>query len=143
MQGSGVEIPAEAAARVEELWASHIGTMLFRSPEELPAGQEFAEGSVTKAEVNRYERDPRARAACLAHWGPCCSVCDLDFGERYGQLGRGFIHVHHLRELSTVGADYRVDPVTDLRPVCPNCHAMLHRRRPVLTIDELRECLSG
>jgi HNH endonuclease len=111
---------------------------IFHSPEEPPEGQTFPEGAVTRVEVNRYERDHRARRLCLAHWGPHCAVCDLDFGERYGPLGRGFIHVHHTLELSSVGPGYQVDPVNDLRPVCPNCHSMLHRRRPALSIDELR-----
>jgi 5-methylcytosine-specific restriction enzyme A len=138
LQGSGVELPPAAAAVLEELWANRTDTVLFRSPDELPSDGSFPEGSVVRAEVNRYERDARARAACLAHWGPRCSVCGLNFEECYGAIGRGFIHVHHLRELSSVGADYRVDPISDLRPVCPNCHAMLHRRRPALSIDELR-----
>lgn len=142
MQGSGVKVPPDAAVRLEELWAEYSDDGLFRSPEELPPDEEFPEGSVTRAEVNRYERDPRARAACLDHWGCRCSVCDLDFEERYGTLGGGFIHVHHLKELSTVGAGYHVDPVKDLRPVCPNCHAMLHRQRPALTIKKLKATLA-
>lgn len=142
IQGSGVELDHAAAALVEDLWAGHTGGLLFHSREEVPANASYSEGAVTRAEVNRYERDPRARAACLSHWGAKCAACGLDFEERYGSLGRGFIHVHHLRELSTVGDDYRVDPVGDLRPVCPNCHAMLHRRRPALTIAELQVLIS-
>jgi 5-methylcytosine-specific restriction enzyme A len=96
---------------------------------------------VEQVQVNRYERDRRARRLCLAHWGSRCVVCGLDFGERYGPLGQDFIHVHHVLELSSVGPGYRVDPVNDLRPVCPNCHAMIHRRRPALSIDEVRQLL--
>jgi hypothetical protein len=114
----------------------------YRSPEEPPAQQSFPEGAVTQVTVNKYERDPRARRACLDHFGYRCSVCDLDFEERYGELGRGFIHVPHLRELSTVGPDYRVDPLDDLRPVCPNCHAMLHKVSPAMSVEELRRRLS-
>jgi hypothetical protein len=113
----------------------------FHSPEEYPGGQTYPEGAVRKIEVNRYERDQRARRLCLATWGATCAVCEIDFGERYGQLGQGFIHVHHTLELSSVGPGYQVDPVNDLVPVCPNCHAMLHRRRPALSIDELRDHL--
>jgi predicted HNH restriction endonuclease len=69
------------------------------------------------------------------------SVCDLDFEDRYGDMGKDFIHVHHLKELSSVGPGYEVDPIDDLRPVCPNCHAMLHKRRPAFTPDELRRIL--
>jgi 5-methylcytosine-specific restriction enzyme A len=93
-------------------------------------------------EVNRYERDQRARRRCLQHWGYRCAVCDLSFEERYGTLGRTFIHVHHLLELSQVPPGYKVDPVNDLRPVCPNCHAMIHRGPgPALAVDELRRQL--
>jgi 5-methylcytosine-specific restriction protein A len=70
-------------------------------------------------------------------------VCGLDFGERYGALGEGFIHVHHLTELASIGREYEVDPVRDLRPVCPNCHAMLHRTDPALSPEELRAILEG
>jgi 5-methylcytosine-specific restriction protein A len=93
--------------------------------------------------VNKYERDPRARQLCLNHYGYCCSVCGLDFSERYGELGAGFIHVHHLKELSAVGQGYNVDPVADLRPVCPNCHAMLHKVSPAMPVEELKQKLRG
>ncbi len=55
--------------------------------------------------------------------------------------GVGFIHVHHKVELSSIGREYVVDPIEDLVPVCPNCHAMLHTRKPALTIDGLRAIL--
>jgi 5-methylcytosine-specific restriction protein A len=65
----------------------------------------------------------------------------MDFASRYGPLGNGFIHVHHLMALHTVPEGYRVNPIADLVPLCPNCHAMVHRRDPMLTIDELRDLL--
>ena len=135
--------PPDAAGRLEATLAdpSAESEGIFRSPEEIPEGQTFSEGTLERVEVNRYERDRRARRLCLARWGYRCSVCDLDFGERYGDLGQDFIHVHHTMELSSVGPGYRVDPVNDLRPVCPNCHAMVHRHRPALTVDELRQIL--
>lgn len=107
-------------------------------------GQTMPEGATTHAEVLRYERSDSARAACLQHFGYRCQVCNLDFEERYGELGRGFMHVHHIVPLHEVAgiANYRVNPINDLRPVCPNCHAMLHRRKDrTLTVEELRELL--
>ena len=93
-------------------------------------------------EINRYERDPRARKACLDHHGYRCAVCQFSFEERYGPLGRNYIHVHHTLELSKVPPGYRVNPVTDLVPLCPNCHAMIHRGTgPALTVDELKQQL--
>jgi 5-methylcytosine-specific restriction protein A len=93
--------------------------------------------------VNAYERDPRARKACLAHHGTNCSVCGFNFESRYGKIGEGFIHVHHLVPLSEVGEDYEVDPIADLLPVCPNCHAMLHRSDPPLSPAGLRRRIKG
>lgn len=63
----------------------------------------------------------------------------MNFEERYGEIGKGFIHVHHEVEISTIGEDYEIDPIDDLKPVCPNCHAMLHKRKPAYSIDELKE----
>jgi 5-methylcytosine-specific restriction protein A len=53
----------------------------------------------------------------------------------------GFTHVHHLKAISMVGPDYECDPIQDLRPVCPNCHAVIHRREPPYTIDEVHGLL--
>jgi 5-methylcytosine-specific restriction protein A len=139
LQGSGVIVPAQSERRLHRLWDDYVRSSVYRSPEEPPAG--FPEGAVRRVEVNRYERDRRARAACIAHHGTVCSVCGIDFETTYGALGRGFIHVHHLTEISTVGSGYEVDPVKDLRPICPNCHAMVHREVPALSIARLRSRL--
>jgi 5-methylcytosine-specific restriction protein A len=59
----------------------------------------------------------------------------------YGPIGEGRIHVHHLRELAEVKQAHSINPIKDLRPVCPNCHMMLHSKRPALSIDELKKHL--
>ncbi len=110
-------------------------------PENAPLGRRYEEGAVQRVAVNAYERSAAARAVCIAHWGIRCVVCSLSFDETYGETGRGFIHVHHVIPLSSVPAGYKVDPVRDLAPVCPNCHAMLHTSDPPLSIEELRERL--
>lgn len=46
--------------------------------------------------------------------------------------------VHHLQEISSIGEEYEVNPIEDLRPVCPNCHAMLHKRDPAYSIADLK-----
>jgi hypothetical protein len=107
-------------------------------PDELPAGEPVREGAARTVTVNAYERDPAARARCIAHHGTRCGVCGMAFGERYGPVAAEFIHVHHLRPLAEVGAEHEVDPVADLRPVCPNCHAVLHLRTPAYSIEEAR-----
>jgi 5-methylcytosine-specific restriction protein A len=101
----------------------------------------YTEGAGKTVTVNRYERDNDARAACIVHYGPCCQVCGFAFADRYGAIGEGFIHVHHIVPLSEIGREYLVDPIQDLRPVCPNCHAMLHKRTPAYSVEELRAML--
>lgn len=101
----------------------------------------MVEGAVKLTQVVSFERNAKARAACIREYGLDCSACGMNFAERYGEIGDGFIHVHHLREISSVGAEYVVDPVEDLRPLCPNCHAMAHRRKPALSVSELRSLL--
>lgn len=56
-------------------------------------------------------------------------------------MGKGFIHVHHIVPLHTIKSDYVVNCATDLIPVCPNCHAILHKsvKGKFLTAEELRE----
>ncbi|BAX58650.1 hypothetical protein BSFP_014670 [Burkholderia stabilis] len=104
--------------------------------------RKFIEGATRQVLVNQYERDWRARAACIQHWGAVCYVCRFDFQKTYGEMGRGFIHVHHLTDIASIGTEYEVDPHADLRPVCPNCHAMLHTQRPAMDIDELKAMLA-
>ncbi|MBK7495215.1 MAG: HNH endonuclease [Candidatus Omnitrophica bacterium] len=79
--------------------------------------------------------------ACSRVHGLDCTVCGLNFEARYGELGKGFIHVHHLKPLALTDGEYELNPVADLRPVCPNCHAMLHRPEQTLSIEELRATL--
>lgn len=104
-------------------------------PDEVPST--LKEGSKKTITVNAYERNPKARTDCLGHYGFSCAVCDFRFFDFYGDRGKGFIHVHHLKALSEVDDEYEIDPIKDLRPVCPNCHAMLHRKGNI-SIDELK-----
>jgi 5-methylcytosine-specific restriction enzyme A len=146
LQASGVQLPDAQVSALEELWEAHlqvVGRETTRGPDEVSRSEGFPEGAVTQVLVNRYERDPRARSACLDHYGYDCSVCGFDFTKGYGSLGDAYIHVHHIKDLSMLGPDYQVDPVEDLRPVCPNCHAMLHKRRPALSIEELQPQVRG
>lgn len=100
------------------------------------------EGAVHEVLMTRYERDPRARKACILHYGTKCFVCDMSFEQKYGSIGIGFIHIHHLKPLSQFGGPIDIDPIKDLRPVCPNCHAMLHKGDPVFSIEELKNIIS-
>lgn len=110
-------------------------------PEEIAEPERVIEGAERSITVNIYERDPNARRKCIAHWGLTCVTCGFDFLRVYGELGDGFIHVHHLKPLSEIGQRYELSPIEDLRPMCPNCHAMIHRSSPAMTIDELRRII--
>ena len=92
--------------------------------------------------MNAYEWDPRARQLCIARYGTDCAICGFSFGETYGKVGEGFIHVHHLRPLSDIGEAYEVNPVADLCPVCPNCHAVIHHGGRLRSVEEVRQLLS-
>lgn len=96
------------------------------------------EGAKTRIEVNRYERSPVNRAACIEHYGSSCQCCGFDFQKVYGELAEGYIEVHHRTPVSKLGPDYVVDPVNDLIPFCSNCHAAAHRRDPPVPVDELK-----
>jgi len=91
-------------------------------PDEVGGSETFREGAIRQVTVNAYERDPIARDRCIERYGCRCSVCQLTLEEVYGEIGRDFIHVHHLRPLSDIAEEYEVDPIAELRPVCPNCH---------------------
>lgn len=106
--------------------------------DELPSRDEYVEGAALQVLVNRYERSSEARRACLDYWGATCGVCEMDFKEVYGLDGERGIHVHHLMPLSQIRSEYKIDPINDLRPVCPNCHAALHSEDPPLSLDTLR-----
>lgn len=135
--------PPEWGNRAIRYWAkARRYSEMNLYPDEIAADEIFLEGAKTQVTVNKYERDPRARAKCISLYGLTCFVCGFDFGRRYGELGVGFIHVHHTKPLSEVGRGYKLDPKKHLRPVCPNCHAMLHHQKPALSIEKLKALLT-
>ncbi len=107
-------------------------------PEEISETEGSYEGARKQISVNTYERDRTARDKCLQHHGTSCAVCEKDMSEIYGPVAAGLIHVHHLKPLSEIKEDYQVNPIADLRPVCPNCHAVIHRRKPPYKIEEVK-----
>jgi predicted HNH restriction endonuclease len=106
-------------------------------PHELPGDGPFVEGAVSQVLLNRYERDRAARDACIRLRGALCVACRFDFGATYGPQFRGLIEVHHVVPLSQIRGAYTVDPATDLVPLCPNCHLLVHQYTPPLTVDAL------
>jgi 5-methylcytosine-specific restriction protein A len=102
-----------------------------------------SEGDASEVMRKIFKRNPNARADCLKHHGYRCKACGFDFQKTYGHIGREYIHVHHLTEISSIGEKYIIDPINDLVPVCPNCHAMLHQKRPAMKIEELAQIVKG
>lgn len=104
--------------------------------------EEYEEGSLLDCHGSKYERNRKARNECLEYYGYTCRVCGFDFEKQYGDIGRNFIEVHHRTEISSYsGEKHKIDHINDLIPVCSNCHSMLHRTRPTLSIDELKRFL--
>ena len=108
------------------------------SPSVVQDEKSHYEGTPRFVKLTKYERDPSARLECIKFYGAACQVCEVDFGKTYGSDVKGLIHVHHLTPLASIGKQYQIDPVQDLRPVCPNCHAVIHSRKPAYTIEQVR-----
>jgi 5-methylcytosine-specific restriction protein A len=108
-------------------------------PEELlQEDAKLYEGASTQVLVNKYERNISARRICLDRYGYDCQICTFNFLKKYGQIGKEFIQVHHIKALSSIGEEYQIDPIKDLVPVCPNCHSVIHIKNPCYTLDEVR-----
>jgi 5-methylcytosine-specific restriction protein A len=101
---------------------------------------EFIEGATKKILVNKYERNYKLREKCIELFGCLCTICSFNFEEFYGLQGKGFIEVHHITPISAIGHDYIAHP-DELRPVCSNCHSMIHRYKPFLQINELKDLI--
>jgi len=103
----------------------------------------YIEGAVTTKTVNAYERNPKARKECIAHYGAICVACSFDFEKTYGKAGQGYIEVHHLLPLATLPIGYAVNPIRDMVPLCANCHAIAHRKQPPFTPQEIQKMVNS
>ena len=139
-QASGLEIPPDIAVKLEKVWREFSPD----SSETEDIGysdDDYSEGEGKKTErlINYYERKPKLRKKAIECHGTKCVVCGFDFGDRYGDRGEGFIEVHHLRPVSSLGEEEKINPKTDMTVLCPNCHRMIHRdRNNILTVDGLK-----
>lgn len=141
-QSSGISIRPDVAAALEAEWSRRTGHAFCALPEEAEA-HDLLEGQIRRISVDRFERDGKARRACIEHYGCECAACGLTLSSVYGDVAAHFIHVHHLLPLASVRRRHRVDPIRDLRPVCPNCHAVIHLKSPPFSIDEVRALVEG
>lgn len=142
-QSSGISIKSELSEELESVWFDFLTTQNVRFNPFSSSNDEnqktYTEGTPNQVRLTKYERNPYARAKCIEHFGLSCAVCELNFENAYGAIGKDFIHVHHIRQISDVGKSYQVNPIKDLIPVCPNCHAMIHMRKNPYSIEEIKE----
>jgi hypothetical protein len=109
----------------------------------VPTQIALEEGGTKTVELTIYERNSIARRACIAHYGPTCQACDMNYEEKYGPIGKGLICVHHVIPLSAIRAEYQVDPIRDLIPLCADCHQVVHRRDPPYSVAEIKSAIEG
>jgi len=122
----------------------HLGKMPVY-PDDIPDDSvDYKEGKKKSVIINTYERNPAARQACIEHYGAVCFICNFDAGLKYGVECEGLIVVHHLKMISEIYNEYVIDPINDLRPVCPNCHMIIHSNKDGLySIKKIKEMLTS
>ena len=103
----------------------------------------YTDGSKKKYYTTRYERNINNRKKAIELHGTRCMVCGFDFEITYGERGKDYIELHHLKPLSYIGEEVEVNPRIDLAVVCSNCHRMIHRKRnEIVSIEELKEIIA-
>lgn len=133
LQEHGLKAAPQGPIKLNEALEPYISSIFSTAndeyfPETIESSPEIFEGIKKQVSVNKYERSSIARAKCIEAHGHSCKICNFNFEETYGELGKEFIHVHHITPIHSIGKNYKIDYVNDLIPVCPNCHAMLHRQ---------------
>ncbi|MEN2283126.1 HNH endonuclease [Algoriphagus sp. SE2] len=98
------------------------------------------EGGIKVRISKSIERNSKLRQEALNIHGYKCQVCSFDFELIYGEWGKEFAEVHHVKPLSELkGQKQETNSKTDLAVLCANCHRMVHRKNGItLTLDELR-----
>lgn len=96
------------------------------------------EGRLMESKVLRRQRNRVARERCLIESGCKCYVCGFDFEKVYGEIGKGFLEVHHKRPISTYDEEHEI-PQSELVALCSNCHSMVHHGKTLLDVDVLKE----
>lgn len=128
-------------------WAIRASAKTFpaatESLKEIDKEEEFVEGKILTRLHWLRERNQTAvenkKLSVLRSTGSlACEACDFDFYGVYGDIGHGFAECHHIILLSDLHRGMKTK-LSDLAIVCSNCHRMLHKTRPWMTIDQLRK----
>lgn len=138
---SDTDVERLAVNTASYLFALLLALLPIEEIEEFPDTVGRSEGTKISTIATRYERNLANRTACIVYHGTCCSACGFDFGSTYGDLGEGYIEVHHRTPLALMEGTARVDPIRDLIPLCSNCHSMVHRHTPPIPVEDLRNLL--
>jgi len=134
-----VTLPPSYAPGLRRLWRDWGPTTT--GPAEVVGGT-LPPGAVSAVQVDRYERDPDARRACLAFHGTSCAACGFSFESSYGEAAAAALAVHHVVPPAVLDGGYQPDPLADLVPLCHNCHAVAHMVNPPRTVSELRTIIA-
>jgi hypothetical protein len=98
------------------------------------------EGAPKQQLLTKYERSRINRSLCLAFHGYDCKACGISLRDKYGDVARSYIHVHHLNPIAAAGT-MTPDPINDMVPLCPNCHGVAHLRNPPYTPEEINKMI--
>ncbi|MEH7483963.1 HNH endonuclease [Neobacillus drentensis] len=147
---SGKGITEKEANLITEYGFSTIGDVIRKFTEGERIGfteddEGFPEGKIKLMQHLVRERNPEViklakERFIQLHGKLFCEVCNFDFREHYGDIGEGYIEGHHTKPVSEMGEGEETK-VDDIALVCSNCHRMLHRKRPWLSINQLKELL--
>lgn len=129
--------------KFESFFKSVVAARQALDNDKLPDEIDLIEGAKVTIEVNKYERNYKARAQCLAHYGAVCTVCGFNAKDVYGDDFDGMIDVHHIHPLSLSDGARTVNPISDLIPVCSNCHKAIHFRNRTRSIKVIKDALNS
>lgn len=129
------------------VWLKYNDKVDCTIPEELNENIKYTEGTSKTIVVNAYERNAKAKKACIEYYGNDykCQICGFKFADKYGAEFKKKIHVHHIKPISEIGKEYKIDPKKDLLPVCPNCHMILHSKGngQTYSVEEVKTMLKN
>ncbi|MCC3273440.1 restriction endonuclease [Arthrobacter zhangbolii] len=142
---TGGTVPPAGLPPLRRAWSVHLASLDLAHTDPLAPLPGTTDPRVRSARpVNRYEHDAAARRVCLAFHGGSCAACGIVPRERYGPGAEHVLQIHHLLPGADLSDGYELDPVSDLVPLCPTCHAVAHTRVPVpYTPAEVRRMLAG
>ena len=75
-----------------------------------------------------------------------CIVCGFNFVVNYGEIGKDVIEIHHLKPMHLMDVEGEKSTVREalkrVATVCPNCHRIIHKAKPMLSIKKTRALLT-